>query len=65
MYYGVVRNHVYELTINGISGFGTAVAKPETAIDEPEKPTDDASYLAADVVVLKWKVVSQKVTLGE
>ena len=65
IYYGVVRNHVYELTINGITGFGTAVANPEQAIDEPEKPTDDASYLAADVVVLKWRVVKQSVTLGE
>ena len=65
VYYGVVRNHVYELTINGITGFGTAVANPEEAIDEPEKPTDDKSYLAADVVVLKWRVVKQSVTLGE
>lgn len=65
MYYGVVRNHVYQLTINGIAGFGTAVANPDKAIDKPEKPTDDASYLAAKVVVLKWRVVKQSVTLGE
>ena len=64
-YYAVVRNHIYNVTINGIEGFGTPVADPTQAIDKPEKPTDDQSYLAADVVVLKWKVVNQSVTLGE
>lgn len=62
-YYAVVRNHMYNVTINGIEGFGTPVANPNQAIDKPEKPTDDKSYLAADVVVLKWKVVNQSVTL--
>ena len=62
-YYAVVRNHMYNVTINGIEGFGTPVANPNQAIDKPEKPTDDKSYLAAEVVVLKWKVVNQSVTL--
>ena len=64
-YYGVVRNHIYNVTISAINGFGTPVSDPDQAIDEPENPTDDKSYLAAEVVVLKWKVVNQSVTLGE
>lgn len=64
-YYAVVRNHMYNVTINGIEGFGTPVANPNQVIDKPEKPTDDESYLAAEVVVLKWRVVNQSVTLGE
>ena len=62
-YYAVVRNHMYNITISSIEGFGTPVADPNQAIDKPEKPTDDKTYLAADVVVLKWKVVSQTVPL--
>lgn len=56
-FYGVVRNHVYKVSISAISGYGTPVANPEQAIEIPEKPTDDKSYLAADVVILDWKVV--------
>lgn len=62
-YYAVVRNHMYNITISSIEGFGTPVANPNQAIDKPEKPTDDQTYLAADVVVLKWKVVNQTVPL--
>lgn len=68
--YGVVRNHVYQITINGISGFGTPVYDPtpdDSSDDEdidPETPTDDASYLAAKVNILAWRVVSKDVTLG-
>lgn len=68
--YGVVRNHVYQITINGISGFGTPVYDPtptEPDDDEdidPETPTDDASYLAAKVNILAWRIVSKEVTLN-
>ena len=64
-YYGVVRNHSYRITISDIVGFGTPVSNPEQAIDEPEDPEDGATYLAAEVVVLKWKVVNQNATLGK
>lgn len=68
--YGVVRNHVYQITINGISGFGTPVYDPtpdDSSDDEdidPETPTDDASYLAAKVNILAWRIVSKEVTLN-
>ena len=56
-YYGVVRNHVYKMNISKISGYGTPVSEPTQGIDEPEKPTDSETYLAAEVVILDWKVV--------
>lgn len=68
--YGVVRNHVYQITISDISGFGTPVYDPtpsEPSDDEdidPETPTDDASYLAAKVNILAWRIVSKEVTLN-
>lgn len=64
-YNGIVRNHAYDITINSINGFGTPVADPNTAIETPETPTDDETYLAAKVMILKWKAVTQNVDLGK
>lgn len=62
--YGIVRNHVYKLTINSISGLGTPVPDPGRDII-PVKPGDDEeSYIAAEVQVLRWKVVNQSVNLN-
>ena len=62
-YYGVVRNHWYKVDINSISGYGTPVSNPGQAIEIPEKPVDDNSYLAADVVILEWAIVNNEVDL--
>jgi hypothetical protein len=59
---GVVRNHAYALTLKTISGLGTPVVDPTEPII-PEKPSDDNSYLAAQVNILLWKMVSQDVDL--
>lgn len=59
---GVVRNHVYALNLKTIAGLGTPIVDPDQPII-PEKPTDDNSYLAAQVNILAWKMVSQDVDL--
>lgn len=59
---GVVRNHVYALNLKSIAGLGTPIVDPDQPI-VPEKPTDDNSYLAAQVNILAWKMVSQDVDL--
>lgn len=64
-HYGVVRNHIYKMNITKMSGYGTPVADPNDAIDQPEKPTIGDTYLAAEIVVLDWRVISNDVTLGE
>lgn len=60
--YGVVRNHIYELTINSIkNGLGTGVFDPNEEIipkDEPKK-----YYVGARINILSWKKVSQSVDL--
>lgn len=62
--FGIVRNHVYKLTINSITGLGTPVPDPDKDII-PVKPGDDEeSYIAAEVQVLRWKVVNQSVDLN-
>lgn len=61
-YYGVVRNHVYDITINGITGFGTPVWNPNSSYD-PLTPTDNASFVAARINVLQWRLVKQNVNI--
>ena len=59
---GVVRNHWYQLTLNSIQGLGTPVFDPTKNI-VPDKPEEENYYVAAEVKILKWKVVSQSVAL--
>ena len=59
---GLVRNHLYDITIDGIQGLGTPVYDPEKVIT-PEKPESDESFISARINILAWRVVSQNVTL--
>lgn len=61
--YGIVRNHVYDMTVTEIGGYGTPIYDPTEEIVKPVTPSDDHSYLAARVNILSWKVVSNNVTL--
>lgn len=60
-YEGVVRNHIYSLTLQSIKGLGTPVFDPQDIII-PDKPSDeDTYYLAAKINVLAWKLATQNV----
>lgn len=60
-YVGVVRNHIYELSLQSIQGIGTPVFDPKDVII-PDKPKDEGSfYLAAKINVLAWRIVNQNV----
>ena len=62
--YGMVRNHVYDIKIDGITGFGTPVYEPGQIIT-PEKPEEDVALnLSARINILSWHLVSQNVTLN-
>ena len=62
--YGIVRNHVYDIKIDGITGFGTPVYEPGQIIT-PEKPEEDVALnLSARINILSWHLVSQNVTLN-
>lgn len=61
-YYGVVRNHVYQITISDMQGFGTPVVKEDETII-PTKPEYDDTYLAAKIKVLSWRIVKQNADL--
>lgn len=61
-YYGVVRNHVYQITISDMKGFGTPVVKEDETII-PTEPEYDDTFLAAKIKVLSWRVVKQNADL--
>ena len=62
--YGMVRNHVYDVNITGVTGFGTPVYDPsQIIVPEPPKEQDGFS-LAAEINVLAWAVVENDVELG-
>lgn len=54
--YGVVRNHVYKVNINSVTGFGTPVFNPNTAVD-PITPDVIKTYVSAEIRILSWRVV--------
>ena len=60
--YGIIRNHSYQIAINGVKGWGTPVYNPEAQV-VPVKPTDKETYISAEINVLSWRVVSYEVTL--
>lgn len=59
---GIVRNHVYAANIRSLAGLGTPVYDPDEVI-YPEKPSDDDTYIAAEIRILSWRVVNQDVDL--
>lgn len=61
-YYGVVRNHIYDCTINSIAGLGTPVYDPDEVI-YPEIPQEDETFIAAKINILSWRIVSNDVDL--
>lgn len=62
--YGVVRNHVYKLTLSSIKGLGVPVVNPDEPII-PENPEDKLFYVGAKVRILKWRIVNQTVDFGK
>ena len=58
--YGVVRNHIYKITINSVSRLGSP--EPPILTDEPADQTP--TFISANVVVQNWSGVPlNKVTL--
>lgn len=63
--YGVVRNHVYQIDINSIKGYGSPIySGKDFIVEQPDYPeTQKDSYVAARINVLSWKIVKQTVDI--
>lgn len=58
---GVVRNHVYKVSLNSIKGLGIPVSGEETETIIPEETVDKYYSLNATINILQWKIVQQGV----
>lgn len=54
---GVVRNHIYAINVTKIAGLGTPVYDPDKTI-YPEIPDPNDHFIAAQINILSWRVVS-------
>ena len=62
---GVIRNHVYKLTVNSINGLGTPIPFKDVKEIIPEIPVETETYISAEIDILAWKIVEQNVDLGK
>ena len=62
-YVGVVRNHIYDITITQISKLGTPVYSPEELI-YPEETSSDPGMLEATIKALEWRIVTHNLDLS-
>ena len=58
---GIVRNHIYDLTLNSIAGPGIPVFDPADKNIPQEPEGENLYFLGARVNVLDWRIVSQGV----
>ena len=61
--HGIVRNHIYNITVDGFYGLGTPVYDPDWNIIL-EKPKSDAAYLAARINILSWHLINNNITFN-
>lgn len=64
--YGVVRNHIYNVVINSIGGYGSPVYVGTSNIIDPKYPDiEDAeeSFVSAKINILSWRLVNQVVDI--
>lgn len=63
--YGIVRNHIYQVNIQSITGLGTPVGDVSSIIDVPVTPEEEdiKTYLAAEINILSWKLITNDIDL--
>lgn len=62
--FGIVRNHIYEVKVTKINGFGTPVYDPDEDVIPSDDPEDSEFSLSATVRILSWRVVHQDYDLN-
>lgn len=60
--YGIVRNHIYNITINSISGYGSPIYVGNSHLEYPPV-VEYSTYVSAKINILSWKVVNQSVDI--
>jgi hypothetical protein len=60
--YGIVRNHIYDIVINSIKGYGSPVYTGVSYLEYPQI-TEQQTYVSAKINILSWRLVHQKVDI--
>ncbi len=60
--FGTIRNHIYDANLTNLYGLGTPVYNPVETI-YPQKPVKDDTFIAAQIKILTWRVLTQSITL--
>lgn len=58
---GVVRNHVYKISLDSLAGLGIPVSGENTSTIVPDTPDSEYYSLNATINILQWKIVEQGV----
>ena len=64
--YGVVRNHIYNVIIKSIGGYGSPVYVGTSDIIDPQYPDieeAEESFVSAQINILSWRLVNQEVDI--
>lgn len=61
--YGVVRNHMYVITIDKLLTIGKGIFDPDEKIVPKDTDDKESYYVGAQINILSWKIVSQNVSL--
>lgn len=60
--YGIVRNHIYDINIYSIGGYGSPIYTG-TEFNEYPEISDQQSFVSAKINILSWRLVSQSVDI--
>lgn len=58
---GIIRNHLYKLTLRRVEGLGVPVFNADEVIIPENPPQDKLFYLGASINILKWTIVGQQI----
>ena len=60
--YGIVRNHIYDIDIKSIKGYGSPIYAGVNHLDYPQI-TEQQTYVSAKINILSWRLVHQEVNI--
>ena len=61
--YGIVRNHLYSITVNSLTKIGKGIYNPDENIVPDKDDEKESYYVGAQINILSWKIVNQGVDL--
>lgn len=64
--YGVVRNHIYNIVINSIGGYGSPIYVGTSNLvtpGYPDTPDAEETFVSAQINILSWRLVNQTVDI--